>query len=199
MSCSENISKSKKFKKGFTLIELLVVVAIISILSAIVVVALGDAKGKARDARRLSDVREISKALTLYADTNGGFPSVSSVTGKCLGVDNGIKCWDEGGIVVYGSTDLKTALQPFLPTIPADPGKTGKGDKYLYSDATSIVYNYKSAINVAGPFVVWVPEKEITVDEPVQDSQCKGMGFVARGGAGGSELPSGRFCAYKIE
>ena len=58
-------------KKGFTLIELLVVIAIIGLLSTLAVVSLNNARGKARDARRISDVKAIQTAVELYkADQN---------------------------------------------------------------------------------------------------------------------------------
>jgi prepilin-type N-terminal cleavage/methylation domain-containing protein len=64
----------KKYKYGFTLIELLVVVAIISLLSSIVFASLNTARAKARDARRLSDARQIQLAIQLYYDKTGGMP-----------------------------------------------------------------------------------------------------------------------------
>ena len=61
-----------KRNKGFTLIELLVVIAIIGILSSVVLASLNNAREKARDARRISDVKNIQLALELHADSNNG-------------------------------------------------------------------------------------------------------------------------------
>jgi len=56
--------------KGFTLIELLVVIAIIGLLSTLAVVSLNGARSKARDARRVSDLKAVSSALELFRDDN---------------------------------------------------------------------------------------------------------------------------------
>ncbi len=68
----------KSKNKGFTLIELLVVIAIIGLLASIVMVSLNSARGKARDARRVSDVRQIQLALQMYYDSNGSYPAIWS-------------------------------------------------------------------------------------------------------------------------
>ncbi|PIY58013.1 MAG: secretion system protein G, partial [Candidatus Yonathbacteria bacterium CG_4_9_14_0_2_um_filter_47_74] len=61
-------------KKGFTLIELLVVIAIIGVLSSVVLASLNTARGRANDARRISDLKAIEIALALYYDNNGAYP-----------------------------------------------------------------------------------------------------------------------------
>lgn len=68
-------------QKGFTLIELLVVIAIIGILATIVMVSLNTARSKARDARRVSDVRQIQLALQMYYDSAGSYPASLAATG----------------------------------------------------------------------------------------------------------------------
>lgn len=61
--------------KGFTLIEMLVVVAIVGLLSAVVVVGLTGAREKARDSRRIADIREIQNQLELDYSSSDGYPA----------------------------------------------------------------------------------------------------------------------------
>ena len=72
----KNSEKKLKPKKGFTLIELLVVIAIVGLLSTLGIVALNSARKKARDAKRVAEVKQIQKALEMFSNNSesGGYP-----------------------------------------------------------------------------------------------------------------------------
>ncbi|WKZ25111.1 MAG: prepilin-type N-terminal cleavage/methylation domain-containing protein [Patescibacteria group bacterium] len=70
----EFIPGANKTSKAFTLIELLVVIAIIGVLSTLVIVALGNSRAGARDAKRLNDLRSMTNALELYYADHGSYP-----------------------------------------------------------------------------------------------------------------------------
>lgn len=73
-------------RKGFTLIELLVVIAIIGILSSVVLASLNSARTKARDTRRIADLKQLQIAMELYFDANGSYPVLlSSLVGSTGG------------------------------------------------------------------------------------------------------------------
>jgi type II secretion system protein G len=76
-------------KKGFTLIELLVVIAIIGLLSTLSILALNSARARARDAKRISDIKQIQTALEMYYNDTGDYPATAT-PGAELSSDNGI-------------------------------------------------------------------------------------------------------------
>ena len=79
----------KNRSKGFTLIELLVVIAIIGILSTLSVVALNSARARARDAKRISDIRQIQTALEMFYSANNKYPT-STTPGLAALVSDGL-------------------------------------------------------------------------------------------------------------
>ncbi|MEK7568866.1 MAG: type II secretion system protein [Patescibacteria group bacterium] len=111
-----------KFQKGFTLVELLVVIAIISLLSSIVLTSLNSARMKARDARRLSEMRQIQLALEMYYHANGNYPIVLAYAVPPSQDIN----W---------STTLASALNPYLSTLSKESALAGYG--YLYSSTNA--------------------------------------------------------------
>lgn len=68
----------KTNKSGFTLIELLVVIAIIGLLASVIVVGMGNARLKSRDAKRLSDIQQIKLGLDIYFNTGAGYPDTAT-------------------------------------------------------------------------------------------------------------------------
>lgn len=78
----ESITPNYRLKRsGFTLIELLVVIAIIGLLSTISIIALNQARSKARDARRTADMRQLQTAIEMYYDQYGDYPPIASASG----------------------------------------------------------------------------------------------------------------------
>ena len=64
----------KQNKLAFTFIELLIVIAIIGILASFSAVSLQGARGRARDAKRVSDISQIQIALELYFNDYSEYP-----------------------------------------------------------------------------------------------------------------------------
>jgi|SRR3989344_13447 len=65
---------SRKHAKGFTIIELLTVIAIMGMLAAIIFAAVTQLRISARDARRISDFKQIQNALAFYNLDNNKYP-----------------------------------------------------------------------------------------------------------------------------
>src|SRR4051812_37672446 len=104
---------SKRFKKGFTLIELLVVIAVIGILAAVILASLNSARGKARDAKRKAEMKQITVALALYYDKYGNYP----LSGPCRGDS---WCTDDANL-----PNWIPGLQEFMSTLPHSPTPLG--------------------------------------------------------------------------
>lgn len=67
-------SHRARSNQGFTLIEILVVIAIIGILSSVLLFNMAQSRAKARDAQRLSDLKELQVALEQYYIREKAYP-----------------------------------------------------------------------------------------------------------------------------
>lgn len=123
-------------KKGFTLIELLVVIAIIGLLSTLAVVALGSAREKARDSKRLSDLKQVQTALELYYADNTAYPT--EATAVTLG-STSVACLNSTGFTTASCTD------PYMGQVPADPGS----NTYSYTSADGTTYTITATLEGA--------------------------------------------------
>ena len=112
-----------KESKGFTLIELLVVIAIIGILASIVLASLNSARKKGRDARRVSDVKQLQTALELYYDANNSsYPTQGTLTTSTSTTATALAGLTTGG---------------YISVIPTDPSNNSTGEyvyKYISTD-----------------------------------------------------------------
>ena len=128
----------KSQEKGFTLIELLVVISIIGLLSTLAVLALGSARSRARDAKRLSDIQAMQGALELYFLDNNAYPAEATV--KALGGANA-GCLDNTGFKASGSCSGTT----YFAAVPRDPSTTGADSSCTGSGSATCDYGYLSA------------------------------------------------------
>jgi general secretion pathway protein G len=127
-----------KNQKGFTLIELLVVIAIIGLLASVVLLALNSARAKSRDAKRLADMRQMSTALELYYNDQGGYPITANLT-----------------------TGLVPTYVGAIPTAPVPPETgctaaqntytyTGTGTSYTGTQSATVVPSYTYTFCLGG-------------------------------------------------
>lgn len=111
---------------GFSMIELLIVIAIITFLSAIIFVYANDARIKARDAKRLSDLRSLQTAVEILKKNNEHDVVPMPLT------------WSE----------FKTMLAPEISLVPKDP-QNSTDYHYVYCH-----HNDGTAYNKKGKYII---------------------------------------------
>ncbi|KKU67541.1 MAG: hypothetical protein UX89_C0014G0011 [Parcubacteria group bacterium GW2011_GWA2_47_16] len=145
----------KIHSRAFTLIELLVVIAIIGILSSIILTNLNGSRQKARDVKRVSDVKQLQLALALYYDANDGkYPTV-----------------------------LATLATTYIPAVPTPPGGvSGASANYVYvpiavGGAYCNSYHLGTALEVAGNSVL-TSDSDVAAGIVAAADKCGGTGSV---------------------
>ena len=118
------------------MVELLVVIAIIGVLATLLLLQLGTARSKARDARRIADISQLRVASELYSDDNARYPVGCTVVaaGSCPSIVN----------TPYPMGVVANSIQPYIAStnLPKDP-------------TTGADYAYTWNVAVPSKFQVW--------------------------------------------
>lgn len=200
------IFNSNSGSRGFTLLELLVVVAIIGFLSSVSIVALSASQSNSRDTQRKLDQVSIIKAVELYKNDFGVYPTQ-------------VKPEKDGG-VSFGETENGIASAPETPSeilkyftpIPSakavgvGPGSQCPGAARACPQGQSWVGypDCDCVVDLPGPGdgggssdcngnFICEPENGENIGSCASDCQLGGDGGIG-GGPGGSNKPGGVLC-----
>jgi prepilin-type N-terminal cleavage/methylation domain-containing protein len=105
-------------KSAFTLVELLVVIAIIGLIATLSVIALGNARSKSRDSKRVSDIKQVQTALELFFSDQGRYPTSEE--------------WNSGSLYATGTFGTTTYLE-HIPTSPDNADGDCSAGENLYN------------------------------------------------------------------
>jgi prepilin-type N-terminal cleavage/methylation domain-containing protein len=134
-------------RRAFTLVELLVVIAIIGLLSTVAVLSLSNARKSARNAKRIADIRQLTKAFDLGLDANGQYPSSGGNVWICLTT---VCTWNWS---VPQSATVDSFFTPFIPKL-TDPvaGASATTDSRTFN---GYMYNGAAASYGGSPVIMY--------------------------------------------
>ena len=177
---------------GFTLIELLVVIAIIAILAAMLLPALARAKGKALRIQCVSQLKQLSLGINLFAtDHEDMFPPAGyEASGGTLSWDTYIHRYI-GGIASEDDLTvgvLDTEMTPKIERCPADRGPD------VDWNPGGIFGRRTYAMNAVGP--TWSVEYQV---DPLRGLPAirRGVGIYWRAGVRSGASPDWNARSYK--
>lgn len=119
----------KRRQKGFTVVELLIVIVIIAILAAIVIVAYNGVQARASFSKAQQDLKNITKALSLYHVDHESYP-ISVGRPGCTYEWCG---WDQ----VTGDDFINGLSPQYMSQIPQMPTTNEARDTYLYRSSAN--------------------------------------------------------------
>lgn len=133
-------------RHAFTLIELLIAIGIIGLLAVLIIVTLGSARAKSRDAKRLADLESFRQALQLALGQQGAYPPGTNVS---LGTTGYQAICAQGNTVKFAADATITncdADKIYMANVPLGPVP----HPYVYN-TTSITTHFRicTALEVA--------------------------------------------------
>lgn len=149
-----------KNKLAFTLIELLIVIAIIGLLSTLAINSLSESRKKARDAKRLSSMKDIVTALEFYYDSYKQYPGSTSSYGESEGTCGG---WDTS--TVDNDGDSRPFIEPLIDAkimlkVPVDPIGSGTCNGFTYRYYRYSAGSYGCPTNKGAYYVLGIYDME---------------------------------------
>lgn len=148
----------RKKAKGFTLIELLIVIAIIGLLATLAIVSLTTAQQKARDAKRIADMKLYQNAIELYFSENpAGYPTVDGGSADATHND-----W----------ADFSAMIESFMTQVPVPPDAATETYRYQWGGGTL-------GSDDATDYVMSATLEDATHDALEQSEQADVTGLVA--------------------
>lgn len=179
-------TRGRRNIRGFTLVELLVVIAIISVLATLLLLQLGVARAKARDAKRIADINQVRSGLELFFDDNGSYPAT----------------------MVLGGAGVGSLVPAYLVNLPVDPlvgasCTTNTYDGLAVSNQNCYGYEWRP---LAGPtsMQVWAELEQRNRNALENDTDISSIGWAGSGaevnGANDTACTSGAAvdCVYDV-
>lgn len=109
--------------RAFTLLELLIVIVILGVLASVISGNFLSSLKKGRDARRKADLQEVQKALEIYYENNGKYPTSLN----------------------FGSS-LSDSSKTYMQKLPTDPKSPACEYKYITNTDNPTYYYLLSTI-----------------------------------------------------
>ncbi len=133
----------QRMRDGFTLIELLLVIAIIAILAAVVLAGVASSRPKARDTKRLVDLKSIASALEFYNIDKGHYPVAAAWVTGC---DKAGANWIPDGLDYAWSAK-------YIQIMPRDPSEDcGGSDQRSYQyQSDGVTYKITTTLESSSP------------------------------------------------